>query len=177
MLNKNEQQRILTYIRELLKARLTGGPEPKLDLPGEFLDQKRGIFVTLRKHGALRGCIGQVLGHEPLRGSIRHMGLAAAFEDPRFPPVSLDELKDLHIHVSILTEPQPVKSYKDIRLGTDGIIVSYGWRKGVYLPEVATETGWDQRTFFISCAIEKAGMDEAELDEAEIEVFQTEGFE
>jgi len=177
MLNKTEQQKILNYIRELLKARLTQGPEPTLDLPKGFLDQKRGIFVTLKKNGALRGCIGQILGYEPLRESIRHMALAAAFEDPRFPPLALAELKDLHVHVSILTEPKPVNSYKDIRIGTDGIIVSHGWKKGVYLPEVATETGWDAKTFFMSCALEKAGIDEAELDETGIEVFQTEGFE
>ena len=177
MLNKTEQQKILSYIHELLKARLTKGPEPALDLPKEFLDRKRGIFVTLRKKGVLRGCIGQILGYEPLRESIRHMALAAAFEDPRFPPLAFDELKGLGVHISLLTEPRPVSSYKDIRIGADGIIVSHGWKKGVYLPEVATETGWDQRTFFTSCALEKAGIDRTELDKAGIEVFQTEGFE
>lgn len=177
MINPTEQQKILSYVRELLRARLTGGPEPKLDLPKEFLDRKRGIFVTLKKKGALRGCIGQILGSSPFRESIRHMALAAAFEDPRFPPLSLDELEGLEVHVSLLTEPKPVNSFKDIRLGTDGIIVSRDWKKGVYLPEVATETGWDQRAFFTSCALEKAGIEESELGEAKIEVFQTEGFE
>lgn len=172
-----EQQKILTYIRALLKARLTGGPEPVLDLPGDFLTWKRGIFVTLKKKGRLRGCIGQIIGHEPLGESIRHMALAAAFEDPRFPPLALNELKDLELHVSLLTEPRPVSSWEDIRPGTDGIIVSHGCRKGVYLPEVATETGWDARTFFVSCALEKAGIDKSDLDRAKIEVFQTEAFE
>jgi AmmeMemoRadiSam system protein A len=174
---QSEQQKILNYIRELLKARLTRGPEPELGLSREFLDQKRGIFVTLKRNGALRGCIGQILGYKPLRESIREMAIAAAFEDPRFPPLRREELKDLHIHVSLLTEPKPVPSYRDIRVGTDGLIVSLGRRKGVYLPEVATETGWDARTFFMSCAIEKAGIDETELDQVTIEVFQTEGFE
>ncbi|OQA56042.1 MAG: hypothetical protein BWY42_01197 [Candidatus Omnitrophica bacterium ADurb.Bin277] len=176
MFGDSEKKEILRYIRELLKARLTNGPEPRPDLSGELLEQKRGVFVTLKRRGALRGCIGQILGHEPLRESLRHMTLAAAFEDPRFPPLRLDELNDLQIHVSVLTEPKPVRSYKDINPGTDGIIVSHGWRKGVYLPEVAAETGWDAKTFFMNCALEKAGIDEAELDEAEIEVFQTEGF-
>lgn len=131
----------------------------------------------MKKKGALRGCIGQILGYQPLRESIREMTLAAAFKDPRFPPLSMEELKGLEVHVSLLTEPQPVASYKDIRTGTDGIIVTCGWKKGVYLPEVATETGWDQRTFFASCALEKAGIDQTELDKTRIEVFQTEGFE
>ena len=177
MLNITEQKKILVYVRELLKARLTHGPEPKLELSHEILGHKRGIFVTLKCRGRLRGCIGHILGVEPLGKSIHHMTLAAAFEDPRFPPLALDELKDLKIHVSLLTEPVSVKSYKDIRTGTDGIIVTHGWKKGVYLPEVATETGWDAKTFFVSCALEKAGITEQELPGATIEVFQTEGFE
>lgn len=176
MLTENDKKKILHYIRELLKAHLTKGPEPGLDLPKEFLAEKRGIFVTLKKKGNLRGCIGHILGVEPLRESIRHMALAAAFEDPRFPPLSLGELDDLEVHVSLLTEPQAVSSYRDIRCGIDGIIVSHGWKKGVYLPEVATETGWDPQTFFVSCALEKAGLEESELGQAKIEVFQTEGF-
>jgi AmmeMemoRadiSam system protein A len=177
MLNAEEKKKILVYVRELLKARLTGGPEPRLELGREVLEQKRGIFVTLKSRGRLRGCIGHILGEEPLRESIPHMTLAAAFEDPRFPPLVLEELKDIKIHISLLTEPVAIKSYKDIRTGTDGIIVTRGWKKGVYLPEVATETGWDARTFFVSCALEKAGLSETELPEARIDVFQTEGFE
>ncbi|MFH0984895.1 MAG: AmmeMemoRadiSam system protein A [Candidatus Omnitrophota bacterium] len=177
MLNGTEQKKILVYVRELLAARLTGAPEPQLELSQEILEQKRGIFVTLKSRGHLRGCIGHILGYEPLGKSIRQMTLAAAFEDPRFPPLVLSELKDLKFHISILTEPSPVKSYTDIRTGTDGIIVSLGWKKGVYLPEVATETGWDARTFFESCALEKAGLTKGELSRATIEVFQTAGFE
>jgi AmmeMemoRadiSam system protein A len=176
-MNAEEKKKILGYVRELLKARLTGGPEPRLELGREIMEQKRGIFVTLKLGGRLRGCIGHILGVEPLRESIRHMTLAAAFEDPRFPSLTFDELKGLKVHVSLLTEPVAIKSYKDIRSGTDGIIVTCGWKKGVYLPEVATETGWDAKTFFESCALEKAGLSEHELREARIEVFQTEGFE
>ena len=177
MLNSVDQKRILSYSRELLKAHLTHGPEPKLDLGSGFLDEKRGIFVTLKSEGHLRGCIGQILGFEPLRKSLRDMTLAAAFRDPRFPPLVLRELPAVKIHISLLTEPAAIKSYKDIRIGIDGIIVTYGREKGVYLPEVATETGWNARTFFESCALEKAGLTESELAGAEIEVFQTEGFE
>lgn len=176
MIDETEQKNILVYIRELLRARLTSGPEPKLELESGLLDEKRGIFVTLKIRGHLRGCIGHILGQEPLRKSIRAMAFAAAFEDPRFPPLALGELKDLEIHVSFLTAPVRIKSCKEVRTGTDGIIVSHGWKKGVYLPEVAIETGWDARTFFESCALEKAGLTEEELAEATIEVFQTEGF-
>jgi AmmeMemoRadiSam system protein A len=177
VLSAEETKKILAYARELLKANLTGGPEPKLELGREILEQRRGIFVTLKLGGRLRGCIGHILGDEPLGKSLRSMTLAAAFEDPRFSPLVLNELKGLRIHISLLTEPAPVKSYKDIRTGTDGIIVTLGWKKGVYLPEVATETGWGPKTFFESCALEKAGLSEQELPKATLEVFQTEGFE
>ncbi|MFH1799677.1 MAG: AmmeMemoRadiSam system protein A [Candidatus Omnitrophota bacterium] len=177
MLGAEETKKILAYARELLKARLTGGPGPKLELSREVLEKKRGVFVTLKHGGRLRGCIGHILGDEPLGKSIRSMTLAAAFEDPRFPPLALNELEGLKLHISLLTEPAPVKSYKDIRIGTDGIIVTCGWKKGVYLPEVATETGWGPKTFFESCALEKAGLSEQELPKATIEIFQTEGFE
>lgn len=177
MLTIVEREKILIYVRELLKARLMGGAEPKLELDRQIMEQKSGIFVTLKFRGRLRGCIGQILGNEPLKKSIPRMTLAAAFEDPRFPPLAPDELKELKIHISLLTEPKLVKSYKDIRIGTDGILVTSGWKKGVYLPEVAVETGWDAKTFFESCAQEKAGLAEEELQDAMIEVFQTEGFD
>jgi AmmeMemoRadiSam system protein A len=176
MLPESEQRKILSYARELMKARLTHAPEPQLDPGSEFLEEKRGIFVTLKYEGRLRGCIGHILGHEPLRKSIRDMTLAAAFKDPRFPPLSFRELAAVKIHISLLTEPKPVNSYRDVRIGIDGIIVTHGFKKGVYLPEVATETGWDARTFFESCALEKAGLGKQELAEAGIEVFQAEGF-
>ena len=177
MLSSEEKKKIPAYARAILKAHFTHGPEPQLDLDSGILEKKRGIFVTLKLQGRLRGCIGHILGYEPLKKSIPGMTLAAAFEDPRFPPLSLGELASVRIHISLLTEPAPIKSYEDIRPGTDGIIVTHGWKKGVYLPEVATETGWDRKTFFESCALEKAGITEGELAGASIEVFQTEGFE
>lgn len=177
MFSESDKKTILGYSRKILEVSLQRDPEPELCLSADLLEAKRGIFVTLKKEKRLRGCIGQILGYEPLRQSIREMTLAAAFDDPRFPPVNLNELRLIKIHISILTVPKPVASYKDIRIGLDGIIVSCGRKKGVYLPEVAVETGWDQRTFFTSCALEKAQMTAAELDKATLEVFQTESFE
>ena len=158
MLNLSEQRKILSYARELLKARLTHGPEPELDLGCKLLEEKRGIFVTLKLQGRLRGCIGHILGYEPLRKSIHDMTLAAAFEDPRFPPLTLCEWESVKIHISLLSRPAAVKSYQDIRPGTDGIIVTNGWKKGVYLPEVATETGWSKETFLSQLCSQKAGL-------------------
>lgn len=177
MLTEYDKKTILNYVRGVLEANLQHKAEPKLSLQADLLNQRRGIFVTLKKEGKLRGCIGQILGYQLLRENLRDMTLAAAFEDPRFSPVTFKELQSIKIHISFLTLPTSIASYKDIRIGTDGIIVSYGRRKGVYLPEVATETGWDQKTFFTSCALEKAGLASDELDQAMIEIFQTEDFE
>ena len=176
-LSVHDRAKILCYVRQLLEARLTGGTEPELKLDQEVLSRKCGIFITLKINERLRGCIGHIVAQDPLKQSLRDMTFAAAFHDPRFPPLVLSELRDLKVHVSLLTEPVPIKSYRDIRIGTDGIIVSLGWKKGVYLPEVAIETGWDSKTFFESCALEKAGLAGPELSDATIEVFQTEGFE
>lgn len=167
---------LLDYARAVLKAHFSANAKEPKPPEGKFFEEKRGVFVTLKKNGQLRGCIGQIVSDRPVKTNIREMALAAALQDPRFPPVTADELDKLDIHISLLTQPQKIRSYKDIRLGVDGIIVSHGWKKGVYLPEVATETGWDQKTFFESCALEKAGLSHEELPQAEIEAFQTEGF-
>ncbi len=167
---------LLEYSRAVLKAHFSSKTKEPKPPEGGVFEEKRGVFVTLKKHGHLRGCIGQIISDRPVKTNIREMTLAAALEDPRFPPVTANELDQLDIHISLLTKPKKISSYKEIRLGTDGIIVSHGWKKGVYLPEVATETGWDQKAFFESCALEKAGISPAELDLAGIEVFQTEGF-
>lgn len=175
-LGTSEKKAVVEYVHDVLKAALQDKTPPVLKLKADVLDEKRGIFVTLKKGKALRGCIGLIVGHKPLRESIGEMALAAAFDDPRFPPVTLKELGSLRVHVSLLTVPTSVESYQEIRPGVDGIIVSYRGRKGVYLPEVATETGWDRETFFRSCALEKAGLAAEDLEKAAIEVFQTEGF-
>jgi len=176
-LNEKDQKAILEYAHAVLKSKIQKKPDPRLSVDSPVLDEKRGVFVTLKENGRLRGCIGQILGQKPLRESIREMTLAAAFEDPRFPPVGSGELGDIRIHISFLTKPAPVKNYEDIRIGMDGIIVSHGWKKGVYLPEVATETGWDAKAFFTNCALEKAGIGQQDLDKTTIETFQTKGFE
>ncbi len=173
-----DKKKLLEFVRSVLRARLTKDiPEPKLDVSAKILDENRGVFVTLRKHGDLRGCIGRIISNQPVRAILKDITLDSALRDPRFPPVKGDELNDLQIEISILTIPTPVSSYKDVRLGTDGIIVEYGFKGGVFLPDVATETGWNQETFFLHCARDKAGLGENEIPKAKISIFQTEAFQ
>lgn len=120
--------------------------------------QPRGAFVTL--HGAdgeLRGCIGTILPAGPLDETVCRMAVAAAVEDPRFPPVALQELPRLKVEISALTVPEPVSDPAKIEIGRHGLIVTGRGRKGLLLPQVAPEWGWD-RTEFLQHTCRKAGL-------------------
>ena len=120
--------------------------------------EPRGAFVTLKRPGgALRGCIGIILPSAPLDETVARMAVSAAVEDPRFPPVSLSELRSLSIEISALTVPQPVPTVEAIEVGRHGLIVSRGGRKGLLLPQVPLEWGWDRQTFLEQTCL-KAGL-------------------
>jgi MEMO1 family protein len=101
-----------------------------------------GAFVTLHKQGRLRGCIGEIIPRRPLWQAVQAQAYNAAFNDWRFSPVKSGELKNIDIEISALTPPKLIKSYKDIKLGRDGIILSRYNRSAVFLPQVAPEQGW-----------------------------------
>jgi len=169
---------LLTLAREVLSASLGIGDAPMYELlkkrDDPFFTQKRGVFVTLRtKDGALRGCIGNLFGYQPLVDQVARLAHEAAFNDPRFKPVSLQELGGLVIEISLLTEPEPVSSWREIRVGVDGIILEHGGRSAVFLPHVATEQGWDLETTLKHLS-RKAGLrEEGYLDpQATFEVFR-----
>ena len=159
-------------------------PEPR---PSGVLGEKRGVFVTLNiiERGAkeLRGCIGYPEPIKPLWEAIQDVTVYAS-EDPRFPfPVREDELDKIAVEVSVLTLPEAIRvpSRRDIpskiRLGVDGLIVSNPFTSGLFLPQVATEQGWDQETF-LSEACGKAGLpfDSWLKADTEVKTFQAEVF-
>jgi AmmeMemoRadiSam system protein A len=118
---------------------------------------KRGAFVTLKKHGELRGCIGYINTDKPLIHTVLENSYNAAFLDSRFTPLRLEELKDITIEISVLTEPETVKSPAEIKPGRDGLIIERGKYRGLLLPQVADEHGWDVLTFLGQTCI-KAGL-------------------
>ena len=127
-------------------------------------DQRHGVFVTLYEYQtmSLRGCIGFTEGIEPLRKLLPQAAIAAATEDPRFEPVSREELQSIIIEVSILSEPKPIKGKpeeleKQIKIGQDGLIIQYGFYSGLLLPIVAVEEKWTPRQFLENVCI-KAGL-------------------
>lgn len=138
---------------------------------------KAGAFVTVHKHGRLRGCIGHIVGDAPLLETIQEMAIAASTGDPRFPPVNNSELGDIDIEVSVLSPIERIKDVSVIEVGTHGIIISNGWNRGLLLPQVATEYGWDRETFLAETC-HKAGLSEAAWKDPSttIEIFSAQVF-
>ena len=126
--------------------------------PTKVFDTKVGVFVTLTKHGRLRGCIGHFGEDIPLGEVTREMAHAAAFEDPRFTPLREDELKDISIEISVLTPLKRIYDIKDFHYGKDGIYMRKGFRSGTFLPQVADEVNWTKEEFLGHCAQDKAGI-------------------
>jgi len=170
MLSDEEGARAVRLARESLVAALgssgpsRGRPIESGALP-EVFEEPRGAFVTLRRHpgGELRGCIGFPLPTHPLGRAIREAAVAAATEDPRFPPVRAAELATLSLEVSVLTVPVPVTSrqpeslLREVRVGRDGLIVDGFGTSGLLLPQVAPEQGWNSEQL-LEGTCEKAGL-------------------
>ena len=116
-----------------------------------------GAFVTLHKRGDLRGCIGHIEPTEPLATVVPRCAVAACSSDPRFPPVEAIELDAIDIEISLLGPLEPIAGPQDIVVGRDGLVVQRGWQRGLLLPQVATEWGWDAETF-LAHTCQKAGL-------------------
>jgi hypothetical protein len=122
------------------------------------IKQHCGAFVTLKKRGDLRGCIGRFITESPLYLIVRDMAVAAGTQDPRFTAVTADELKNIDIEISVLSPLQKINSIDEIEMGTHGIYIVKGSSTGTFLPQVATETGWTKEQFLGHCAQDKAGI-------------------
>jgi AmmeMemoRadiSam system protein B/AmmeMemoRadiSam system protein A len=135
------------------------------------LKQKCGAFVSLHKHGRLRGCIGHFGEDVPLHEIVAEMARAAAFEDPRFMPVTADELSDIDIEISVLTPMRRIQSLDEFELHRHGIYIRRGYRSGTYLPQVADEVNWTKEEFVSHCAQDKAGIGWDGWRDAETELY------
>ncbi len=178
MFDRKQRETLLKIARQTLEYFLAGKKLPDLKITDPVLLEKRGVFVTLRKNDQLRGCIGMIIPQESLVEGVRSMAIESATGDPRFPPVSLKELKEIEIEISVLTVPAKVSSPEDIVLGRDGVIVRKGNRQGVFLPQVADETGWTKEQFLSALCSHKAGLepDAWKKPDTELFTFQAEVF-
>ncbi|HPD44616.1 MAG TPA: AmmeMemoRadiSam system protein B [Candidatus Woesebacteria bacterium] len=152
------QKEALTIARKTLEEYLHNGEKLKFKILNSKLNEKLGAFVTLRKNGQLRGCIGLFEPNLPLYQVIQQMAIAAATEDPRFYPVSYDELKEIKIEISVMTPKKLIDDYHKIELGKHGVVIERGGRSGTFLPQVATETGWNLDEFLGELCSQKAGL-------------------
>ena len=125
--------------------------------PPGVLHRSLGVFVTFKKDGHLRGCIGSMVGDGPLYRTVARMACAAAFEDPRFPPVTAAEVPALELDISVLGPITRCADPAAVRIGRHGLLVRQGFRSGVLLPQVPVEWGWDRETF-LAQTCRKAGL-------------------
>ena len=182
-LTDEEKVRLLKLARQTLEAELAGGEKPAVEAAGsELLARDTACFVTLKLQGRLRGCIGELEPRDALVEAVASRAVAAATQDPRFRPVTAEELPLISIDISAMTPLRRIDSPEDFVVGKHGIVVRDRGRSGVFLPQVAPEQGWDrEETLSILCE-EKAGLPRdawkkgAELWVFEADVFSEEGF-
>ena len=157
-LKREERDALLELARLTVETFVRTGQRPDWTNRLPALEQPLGAFVTLKKHGELRGCIGRFQPQTPLREVVGEMAVAAATQDHRFPPVSQEELGELEYEISVLSPLRKVGSWREIELGRHGVQVVRGFRSGVFLPQVAAETGWGLETFMNNLCAHKAGL-------------------
>ncbi|MCX5801885.1 MAG: AmmeMemoRadiSam system protein B [Candidatus Eisenbacteria bacterium] len=158
-LTGGEKKKLLSIARSSIAASLGGEPLPEFSVTEPKLKIPCGAFVTLRREGSLRGCIGRFVADRPLYEVVSRMAVAAATEDSRFRPVSLPELSKIDIEISVLSPLKKMSDVKELELGKHGIYIVKGARSGCYLPQVADETGWSKDEFLNHCCAEKAGLE------------------
>lgn len=156
-LTDEEKIELLKLARSSIEYYLKNGKEMDYKPESDKLKEKGAAFVTLKKYGDLRGCIGHIIAFEPLYKSVLSNAVNAAVNDPRFPPVRAEELKDIEIEISVLTPLEPIKK-EDIVLGRDGLVLTKGFNKGVFLPQVPEEAGWKTVDEYLAHLCLKAGL-------------------
>lgn len=158
MLNSEQKKELLNIARKTIESYVKDKKVPEFKETDPDLLRQEGAFVTLHKKGELRGCIGNIIGTQPLWLTVRDMAVESSTRDPRFAPVTPGELKDIKIEISVLSQPKRVQDVNEIKMGTHGVIVKRGFNSGVFLPQVATETGWSRDEFLSNLCSHKAGL-------------------
>jgi MEMO1 family protein len=158
MLNKEQRKKLLEIARNSIKKYLETGGRLEIQETDPLLRKEMGAFVTLNERGQLRGCIGNLVGQQPLYLTVRDMAVEAAAGDPRFPALKPQELKNIEIEISVLSPLEKVDSAQEVELGRHGVVIRRGGRSGVFLPQVAEETGWTKEEFLENLCVHKAGL-------------------
>jgi AmmeMemoRadiSam system protein A len=164
---------LIDIARNTLTHYITTRTIPEVTAMEPLLDEELGLFVTLRINpgNRLRGCIGHCFPVKKLRDALPELTISSSTQDPRFPPVSGDELENIKIEISLLSPMRRVQDWDEIRIPGHGVYIRRGYNSGVFLPQVADETGWDRETFMACLCQEKAGLHPAAWKDHETEKY------
>lgn len=171
MLTTQQKKKLLEIARKTIEAFVTGGKRLDFSEDDQKLREMNGAFVTLHSQGALRGCIGNIIGQKPLYETVRDMAIESSSADPRFPALTASELEDIDIEISVLSPLQKIASIHEFVLGTHGVLVRQGFHQGVFLPQVAAETGWTKEEFLSNLCLHKAGLSAKAWQDSKTELF------
>lgn len=172
-LTEEEKRELLNLARNAISEYVTNGKVPEVEMKNPKLKADGAVFVTVKRNGSLRGCIGHIQPTMPLYQSVIKNAIAACSSDRRFPPMKKDELKDMDVEVSVLSPLEPLKDVRNIQVGKHGLIIVKGMQSGLLLPQVATEFGWDRETF-LEHLCSKAGLPKDSWKDAELYTFTAE---
>jgi uncharacterized protein len=169
----DDQARLLALARRALEARVRRGDSPAIDVP---LEVASGAFVTILHAGELRGCLGRLNANQPLAQLVVELARSVADSDPRFDPVRLEELANITFEISVITPERELESIDAIDIGRHGLIIEQGRNRGLLLPQVATEHGWDRYTFLDHACLKAGLLPGAWRRGARVFVFEAEVF-
>ena len=169
-LTKKEKDYLLDVVKKTIAAKVKKTDLKNIAADSPTLKEKRGAFVTLKKCGNLRGCIGYINAVKPLWETVQEMALAAAFHDPRFPSLEPEELQELTFEISVLSPLQRLQDINEIQVGKHGLYIVHGHNSGLLLPQVASEYGWDRETF-LKETCRKAGLQPQDWRDKETEIY------
>jgi AmmeMemoRadiSam system protein A len=176
LLTKPEQKELLKIARDTIVEYVTNGKIPPLSSTAPGLNLHSGCFVTIKHKGELRGCIGNFVSDQPLFQLVQEMAVSAATRDPRFYPMKAHDLADFDLDISVLSPLSKAASVEEIQVGVHGIYIIKGSYRGVLLPQVATEYGWNRDEFLEHTCI-KAGLPkDAWQGECDIYIFSAQVF-
>ncbi len=170
ILNEEEKRELLHIARKSIEEYVRNGRIPTFNVKNEGIKRKGGAFVTINKNNNLRGCIGNFYTDKPLYKTVIEMAISAATRDPRFMPLLEDEIDDIEIEISVLSPLKKIDDPDIIEVGKHGIYIVKGVYRGVLLPQVATEHGWDRKTFLEHTCL-KAGLPKDAWREKDIDIY------
>lgn len=170
MLTAADADILLKIARDAINYAVKGqeySPAPREE---KKLNDKAGCFVTIKQNGQLRGCIGNFQSQLPLYREVAQMAVASATQDPRFPAMDESELDDFNLELTVLSPLKKIENLDEIEIGVHGLYIEKGFNRGVLLPQVATEHGWDRDLFLRHTCI-KAGLNEMDWQQEKSDIY------